>query len=183
MIRSGFVRLVAFVERRLQPVPASDDVDLSPEAARFEAAIAQADSERPPTPGSVASTRDLLDRISRLETDLAAVETAFVRLAAITSPAHERPSRRVVTREEGAAIGCRSPGCSRPHRARGYCAPHYEQWRRSTLRPHRDGTRDLTSRDDEGRLAQAIAHAQGSGVEAEVQGATDPLAQKSDANT
>jgi chromosome segregation ATPase len=28
---------------------------------------------------------------------------------------------------------CKVEGCTRPHRARGYCARHYQQWRRGTL--------------------------------------------------
>lgn len=29
--------------------------------------------------------------------------------------------------------GCRVPGCERSHRARGFCSPHYQQWRRGVL--------------------------------------------------
>jgi BMFP domain-containing protein YqiC len=30
--------------------------------------------------------------------------------------------------------GCRVPGCTGEHRSRGFCSPHYQQWRRGTLR-------------------------------------------------
>lgn len=32
-----------------------------------------------------------------------------------------------------AATGCKVPGCTSPHRARGYCARHYQMWKRGTL--------------------------------------------------
>jgi hypothetical protein len=30
-------------------------------------------------------------------------------------------------------VGCLVAGCGDPHRARGYCAAHYQQWKRKTL--------------------------------------------------
>jgi hypothetical protein len=102
--------------------------------------------------GSEDRLGELEDRLDALETRLDALEAAArssapaaqtgiteaqleARLAALTeslqaapaaAPAAAAPAE--VRRED-----CKVPGCEDPGRARGFCARHYQKWRRGTL--------------------------------------------------
>lgn len=55
---------------------------------------------------------------------------ARTELAKLVALDHRVTGRR---RRAPKHTGCTVPGCPEAHRARGYCAAHYQQWKRGTL--------------------------------------------------
>ena len=67
---------------------------------------------------------DIEDQMQSLETRTATLEAAIARLEAAQAA---RPSVPAVART------CKVPGCGGKLRAKGFCAVHYQRWRRGTL--------------------------------------------------
>ena len=70
------------------------------------------------------SIDDIEDQMQALESRTASLEAAVARLEAAQAA---RPSLPAVART------CKVPGCNRKLRAKGFCAVHYQRWRRGTL--------------------------------------------------
>jgi hypothetical protein len=68
-------------------------------------------------------TAGILDELAAARADAAAAREDLTRLSVEPEP--------VVA---ATPTGCRVPGCAGEHRSRGFCSPHYQQWRRGTLR-------------------------------------------------
>lgn len=92
---------------------------------------------------ALAEARRLLDVLSER---LVSVADQITRAEARADRAADDASRAsaLVTRPTGATAaaqpppaskdrGCKVPGCSADHRARGFCGKHYQMWKRSTL--------------------------------------------------
>jgi hypothetical protein len=72
--------------------------------------------------------------MQRATSALAAAEAAAEGVTAL----EQHAAATLVAREEEPSApletaGCRVPGCGAPLRAKGYCARHYQQWKRGTL--------------------------------------------------
>ncbi len=101
-------------------------------------------------------TAALEERLDQLQKKLAmvsgAVQAATERLGAVRATADEalataRQATQIATTAKATAEsiadgeaepaegqdGCAVVDCERPHRARGFCAPHYNRWRRGVL--------------------------------------------------
>jgi hypothetical protein len=62
-----------------------------------------------------------------------AVEAVEVRAGVAPSAAPPAPVAAEVRVEAATERGCKVPGCTAEHRARGFCGRHYQMWKRGTL--------------------------------------------------
>ena len=70
-------------------------------------------------------------RIAALESRLTKAEALEARVAALETGGRSRAAATLTTGD--AARACKVDGCSKKLRAKGFCAAHYQQWRRGTL--------------------------------------------------
>jgi len=95
-----------------------------------------------PTRQDVEAIRRSLDdaerRIAELELALeeqasstpAPIDSAINPPAATEAP----PAKRSRGRKSLRHLACQVEGCTEPHRSKGFCSAHYQQWRRGNLR-------------------------------------------------
>ena len=132
--------LLPFIRRPVEDViyQTIDDRQI-PNRSDFKELRDLANGLRGQLTGATSGVRRLAEQIEALE----------VRLEAIESQLEERPSsthlddlvERITARlkEDGwtpprpTATTCKVPGCNEKSRARGFCARHYQQWRRGRL--------------------------------------------------
>jgi hypothetical protein len=66
-----------------------------------------------------------------------ALETANAALGTLQASAHEHQAVAETSSPVPAPATtpelCQVPGCTRKHRSKGFCSPHYQRWRRGTL--------------------------------------------------
>lgn len=115
------------IEARLTVLPASVETRLEDIEARLNAppappvVLPEADamvvSEAPETPST--------DSIAEIHAEAASVDAASIAQAMTTETA---------PLSAAAPADCKVAGCDQPVRARGFCSPHYQQWRRGTLK-------------------------------------------------
>ena len=74
-----------------------------------------------------ATAESTADGLTGLEEQLAALTEQ------LGSAATEAKPQKASTSAKKADAGCKVPGCNNKHRARGYCAKHYQQSKRGTL--------------------------------------------------
>ncbi|MFZ5481491.1 MAG: hypothetical protein ACOZNI_32315 [Myxococcota bacterium] len=100
------------------------------EGARAEASAAA--QKAAATPGPDPRVAELESRLVALAAEL---QSARSTAAAAPAPAAEPLSA-------APRGGCKVPGCKESVRSKGFCSPHYQQWRRGTLKGfvNMDGT-------------------------------------------
>jgi hypothetical protein len=151
------------------------------EEARSEAAAARADAVNglalhaartpPPADPRVAL---LESRVAELEASLAAARVApsapaAVPLAEPAAPVATEPAAPVATEpaeplSAEPRTACKVPACGEGVRSKGFCSPHYQQWRRGTLKGfvNADGTALV-----DGRVVHLATSAIGAAVTSE----------------
>jgi len=72
------------------------------------------------------------EQIAALAKNLGKKASASGTKAPASKPAKKAPAKKTSSRK-AAPETCTLDGCSNKHRARGYCAKHYQQWKRGTL--------------------------------------------------
>lgn len=97
-----------------------DAVVKQADAARADAAAAKEAAKAPPP----VDTAPLSARISELEAALAALTR---------EPASPAPAAAPAPLTAEARGHCKVEGCGVDVRSKGFCSPHYQQWRRGTL--------------------------------------------------
>jgi len=158
------------------------DLVLVAEDAQSEAAAARADAvnglalhaARTPPPAD-PRVAELVARVAELEASLAAarvapsapaavpvVEPVAVAAAPEVAPAAEPVAAAPLSAEPRSA--CKVPACGEGVRSKGFCSPHYQQWRRGTLKGfvNADGTALI-----DGRIVHLPSAAIGAAVSSE----------------
>lgn len=98
----------------------ADLVALKQQAAAAENAAKQAVQQ---AQAAAVTAEAAADGVSSVEDQLAAAKQQ----AAAT------PAPQPAVKSPEPVVGCKVDGCTNKHRARGFCARHYQQWRRSAL--------------------------------------------------
>ncbi len=104
--------------------------------SRLEAAVKLAEEARAASAESV--------RVARVEAEGARTASAAVRVewekqlaelraAAVAAPRSPTPTRSTAGGATSHAAGCKVAGCTGALRSKGFCSPHYQQWRRGNL--------------------------------------------------
>ncbi len=105
-------------------------------------AVQAATAELMKLKGAAEEGRNLASQaMQRATSALSAAEAAAEGVTALEQHAAAQldssPYREEAEPEPEAAVpsseGCLVPGCGEPRRAKGYCAKHYQQWKRGTL--------------------------------------------------
>lgn len=109
----------------------------------------------------------LSDRLVVVADQLTRAEARADRAAEDASRANalaERPATAAPAPTVSKDRGCKVPGCTADHRARGFCGKHYQMWKRSTLPGFvgEDGTLFVEVDGPRWKVAQALAGEPGS---------------------
>ncbi len=148
------------------------------EEARSEAAAARADAvnglalhaARTPPPAD-PRVAELVARVAEFEASLAAARVAPSAPAAVplaapvaTEPVTEPVTEAAEPLSAEPRATCKVPACGEGVRSKGFCSPHYQQWRRGTLKGfvNADGTALV-----DGRVVHLATSAIGAAVSSE----------------
>jgi len=104
-----------------------DEITRQAESARGEAAARTAEANA----AAVAAGAGAKVEIAALAAQVAELQAQLAERAA------SAPAATPAAVAEGApadATGCKVPGCPHEFRSKGFCSPHYQQWRRGTLK-------------------------------------------------
>ena len=73
------------------------------------------------------------DQVATLQGRIDAMDARLAKLEQLVSSLQTQPSTPSVVPVSAAPQSCKVPGCDEKARARGFCARHYQKWRRGTL--------------------------------------------------
>lgn len=110
-------------------------------ASRLDAVVKQADAARAEAAAAKETAKEAVKAapppadVSALSARIAELEAALAALAVKSEPA--APAAAPLTAEPRGH--CKVEGCGADVRSKGFCSPHYQQWRRGTLPGFTDG--------------------------------------------
>ena len=134
--------LLPFIRRPVEDViyQTIDDRQI-PNRSDFKELRDLANGLRGQLTGATSGVRRLAQQLEALEVRIEALESAAsgsatpqaVDMDALIAGITERLTQQGWTPPRPASTQCKVPGCEEKSRARGFCARHYQQWRRGRL--------------------------------------------------
>lgn len=106
-----------------------DELTRQAETARGEAAARAAETNA----AAVAAGAGAKVEIAALAAQVAELQAQLAARPASAAPTVV-PAPPAVDATPAEPTGCKVPGCPHEFRSKGFCSPHYQQWRRGTLK-------------------------------------------------